>query len=167
MQLELFVFFSLCFSFVCSSLHQLIHSYPSPASVVPFMLSGHHLYIFLEKEPSPAVLGIIDKNFAIFPYQIHYVRMKGTMEDYVNRRAAMHDKRERLVSPFMIFEGQISAYGEWCFRVVFDPEFTPDRIQFVCSEQGLSRIALTGIVGNRTSEELLEQAMETSDGIFR
>ncbi|KAK3824309.1 MAG: hypothetical protein J3R72DRAFT_426580 [Linnemannia gamsii] len=108
---------------------------------------GNHLYIFLEKELDDAASGVIQRTFGIFPYDYHYIRMNGTMEDYVNKRAA-HDERERLVYFFMIYEGQVSTFGELCFRVVFDPQSTPERIQFAATGHALKRIALAGVVEN-------------------
>jgi hypothetical protein len=131
-------------------------------------MSGNHLYIFLEKELDEVASAIIRRNFAVFPYDYHYIPMNGTIEDYVDRRAA-HNPHERLVYFFMVYEGQVTPYGETCFRVVFDPEpeLELDRIQFVSTEEGLKQIALAGIVENRTSEEMLAQAMEAQDGILR
>ncbi|KAF9433531.1 hypothetical protein BGZ76_009321 [Entomortierella beljakovae] len=104
----------------------------------------------------------------MFPYDYHYIPMNGTIEDYVDRCAA-HNPHERLVYFFLVYEGQVTPYGETCFRVVFDPqpELEFDRIQFVSTEEDLKRIALPGMVENRTSGELLDQAMEAGDGILR
>lgn len=130
-------------------------------------MSGNHVFIYLRQNLDRNALGVIQRTFTRYePGEIHYVQMDGTIEDYVNHRAA-YNGHGRLVCFFMVYEGQVSSQDETCFRVVFDPEFTPERIQLVSTESGLERIAHAGIVENRTAEELLEQALECPDEILR
>lgn len=130
-------------------------------------MSGNHVFIYLKAEPSAGALEVLQRTFTLYkPSELHYVRMAGSIEEYAAHRAAF-DKEKRVVYFFLVYEGQITSLDETCWRVVFDPQFTPERIQIVSTESGLSRIATAGVLENRTSEELLDQALEYPDEILR
>lgn len=131
--------------------------------------SDNHLIVYLRAELDDEPREILQRTFEQYEvYVLHFVSIFASVDEYVAHRSAHLIGPGRLVDLFLIYEGEVSDYNEICFRVVFDPQSPfPERIEFVSAESGLERIALAGLVGNRTSGELLAQAEECPDEILR